>query len=152
MGTWVLSALFFVIVGSAVSGCTYDEAKYYCTHGDPSHPDEGGFSGPGLDGCVVGAHEVGPQFQTVADADSECDRRFNVRSIPYDGGDQWIRLTNEMIDRRNGCHYGAKGHLRYNTPQGLSGELDAGCVQRWNGDNVQCLPDAGVPMDPGPGQ
>ena len=142
--------LALTLFGTLVGACTYDEAKYYCTHGDPYHPTEGGggFSGPGLEGCVVGAHEVGPRYNNAADSDADCKSRFNVQSIPYKDNADWMTQTSEMIDRRNGCHYGAIGHLRsqalmdggvYSGGNGCLEQVDAG-------GNVQCQPDPGIGM------
>jgi hypothetical protein len=101
----------------AVSGCQ-STAESYCTHGDREHPDEGGFSGPALEGCVYGYLTVGPAHSALQEAEGECDEHFDVRSALFDPlqsedeTTRWAEKTNHLIDLRNGCHFGARGYQR----------------------------------------
>jgi len=127
--------LILLTFGSLVGACTYDEAKFYCFHGDSNEPGQGGFTGPGLEGCIVGAHEIGPRFHAVEAADIQCACRYPVSAdlnsdhhcdsftdrgtpVPFENNPDWMQQTHDMIERETGCHYGALGHLTYGNDLG----------------------------------
>lgn len=126
----LLSLLAF---GLLVEACTYNDAELHCKH-------EGGYLGEALTACEIGATQVGPAHSTIEDADSDCKSRYNVRSIPYTANVQaWSDGMNSMINKYNGCHWGAAAHL-YTTNPGDAGAIFAGgCVQELDGGgNVIC--------------
>ena len=109
-------ALATLSLGAANCVTTYDSATNDCTQGyagDPDRLGQGGFSGPGLEGCRVGAIEIGPRFHDKADSDPACARRFDPSARPFEDTQEWMDWQTATIDRRSGCEFGAAHALRY---------------------------------------